>query len=45
MSGRNKTIALLTFLVIVWGINWPLSKIALSYAPPECRMTQEGRMI
>ncbi|CAH1210249.1 putative amino-acid metabolite efflux pump [Paenibacillus auburnensis] len=34
MSGRNKTIALLTFLVIVWGINWPLSKIALSYAPP-----------
>ncbi len=34
MSGRNQTIALLTFLVIVWGINWPLSKIALSYAPP-----------
>lgn len=34
MSGRHKTIALLTFLVIVWGINWPLSKIALTYAPP-----------
>ncbi|MNB81465.1 putative amino-acid metabolite efflux pump [compost metagenome] len=34
MSQRNKTVILLTFLVIVWGINWPLSKIALTYAPP-----------
>lgn len=34
LSQRNRTIALLTFLVIVWGINWPLSKIALIYAPP-----------
>lgn len=34
MQQRNKNIALLIFLVIVWGINWPLSKIALAYAPP-----------
>jgi drug/metabolite transporter (DMT)-like permease len=34
MQQRKKTIALLIFLVIVWGINWPLSKIALAYAPP-----------
>jgi drug/metabolite transporter (DMT)-like permease len=34
MQQRNKTIGLLIFLVIVWGINWPLSKIALTYAPP-----------
>lgn len=34
MQQRNKNIALLIFLVIVWGINWPLSKIALTYAPP-----------
>lgn len=25
---------LILFLVIVWGVNWPLSKIALSYMPP-----------
>lgn len=34
MHQQRKTIALLIFLVIVWGINWPLSKIALHYAPP-----------
>lgn len=34
MQQRKKTVALLIFLVIVWGINWPLSKIALNYAPP-----------
>ncbi|PKG22993.1 DMT family transporter [Niallia nealsonii] len=31
---RKKTILLLTFLVMVWGVNWPLSKMALSYSPP-----------
>jgi drug/metabolite transporter (DMT)-like permease len=31
---RSQTALLLTFLVIVWGINWPLSKMALSYTPP-----------
>lgn len=34
MQQRKQTVALLLFLVIVWGINWPLSKIALAYAPP-----------
>lgn len=31
---RLQTALLLTFLVIVWGVNWPLSKFALSYMPP-----------
>ncbi|MEK4670255.1 DMT family transporter [Niallia sp. FSL R7-0271] len=31
---RTRTVLLLTFLVIVWGVNWPLSKMALSYTPP-----------
>ncbi|WP_062239903.1 DMT family transporter [Fictibacillus sp. FJAT-27399] len=31
---RTHTVLLLTFLVIMWGVNWPLSKIALSYTPP-----------
>jgi drug/metabolite transporter (DMT)-like permease len=31
---RNQTIILIVFLVTVWGLNWPLSKIALSYTPP-----------
>jgi drug/metabolite transporter (DMT)-like permease len=31
---RIKTVLLILFLVIVWGVNWPLSKIALSYMPP-----------
>lgn len=34
MQKRNQTVGLLIFLVLVWGINWPLSKIALTYAPP-----------
>ncbi|WP_150270069.1 DMT family transporter [Paenibacillus tepidiphilus] len=34
MKQSNKTVWLLIFLIAVWGINWPLSKIALSYAPP-----------
>ncbi|PLT30461.1 DMT family transporter [Peribacillus deserti] len=31
---RKQTAFILTFLVVVWGVNWPLSKIALSYTPP-----------
>jgi drug/metabolite transporter (DMT)-like permease len=31
---RSKTISLITFLVIVWGISWPIYKIALEYTPP-----------
>ena len=31
---RARTAGMLAFLIIVWGFNWPLSKIALNYAPP-----------
>src|SRR5579875_3042759 len=31
---RTRTAILVAFLVIVWGINWPLTKIALAYTPP-----------
>lgn len=31
---RIRMALLLTFLVIMWGINWPLSKFALHYTPP-----------
>jgi drug/metabolite transporter (DMT)-like permease len=31
---RMQTMLLILFLVTVWGVNWPLSKIALSYTPP-----------
>ncbi|MEV5030390.1 DMT family transporter [Paenibacillus sp. LPE1-1-1.1] len=31
---KMQTMLLILFLVIVWGVNWPLSKIALSYMPP-----------
>ncbi len=31
---RTKTAIILTFLVFMWGINWPLSKFALHYTPP-----------
>ncbi|MFD1776876.1 DMT family transporter [Paenibacillus rhizophilus] len=34
MTRQKSTVLLLVFLVLVWGINWPLSKIALAYAPP-----------
>ncbi|MDB5056030.1 MAG: Permease of the drug/metabolite transporter DMTsuperfamily [Bacilli bacterium] len=30
----SKTIGLVTFLVVVWGISWPIYKIALAYTPP-----------
>jgi drug/metabolite transporter (DMT)-like permease len=31
---RSKTISLISFLVIVWGISWPIYKIALEFTPP-----------
>ncbi len=31
---RIQTILLIIFLITVWGLNWPTSKIALSYSPP-----------
>ncbi|MGE7760152.1 DMT family transporter [Peribacillus sp. NPDC097895] len=31
---RTNTALLLIFLVTVWGVNWPLSKMALYYTPP-----------
>ncbi|WP_201004512.1 DMT family transporter [Paenibacillus glycanilyticus] len=31
---KRQTVLLITFLVLVWGINWPLSKYALHYMPP-----------
>ncbi|WP_028549111.1 DMT family transporter [Paenibacillus sp. UNC451MF] len=31
---RTRAAVYLTFLVIIWGINWPLSKYALQYTPP-----------
>ena len=31
---RTRTVLILSFLVIVWGVNWPLSKLALDYTPP-----------
>jgi drug/metabolite transporter (DMT)-like permease len=31
---RTQTMLLIVFLVIIWGVNWPLSKLALSYTPP-----------
>ncbi|QHW34762.1 DMT family transporter [Paenibacillus rhizovicinus] len=31
---RQRTVLYLAFLVIVWGVNWPLSKSALQFAPP-----------
>jgi drug/metabolite transporter (DMT)-like permease len=31
---RSKTALILAFLVIIWGVNWPLSKLALTYTPP-----------
>jgi drug/metabolite transporter (DMT)-like permease len=33
-SFNIRTVLMLSFLVLVWGINWPLSKYALSYMPP-----------
>ncbi|KIL36455.1 membrane protein [Cohnella kolymensis] len=31
---RAKSLSLITFLVIVWGVSWPIYKIALDYTPP-----------
>jgi drug/metabolite transporter (DMT)-like permease len=31
---KSQTVLLIVFLVTVWGVNWPLSKIALKYTPP-----------
>ncbi|MFE4353261.1 DMT family transporter [Peribacillus butanolivorans] len=31
---RTNTALLIIFLVVVWGVNWPLSKMALNYTPP-----------
>jgi drug/metabolite transporter (DMT)-like permease len=31
---KSQTLFLLVFLITVWGINWPLSKIALAHTPP-----------
>jgi drug/metabolite transporter (DMT)-like permease len=31
---RIKTVSLIVFLVVVWGISWPIYKIALNYTPP-----------
>jgi drug/metabolite transporter (DMT)-like permease len=31
---RSQSVLILTFLVLVWGVNWPLSKLALNYTPP-----------
>jgi drug/metabolite transporter (DMT)-like permease len=31
---RTQTILLIAFLIAVWGLNWPILKIALSYSPP-----------
>ncbi|CAM4440773.1 DMT family transporter [Paenibacillus tarimensis] len=31
---KLQTGLLLVFLIVVWGINWPLSKYALNYMPP-----------
>jgi drug/metabolite transporter (DMT)-like permease len=31
---RTRTALLLAFLVVMWGVNWPLSKLALNYTPP-----------
>ncbi|MGG1444863.1 DMT family transporter [Brevibacillus laterosporus] len=33
-QSRIKPALYLTFLVLMWGVNWPLSKYALTYTPP-----------
>jgi len=33
-SSKLQSALLLTFLIAVWGINWPLTKIALAHTPP-----------
>jgi drug/metabolite transporter (DMT)-like permease len=31
---RRRALALVLFLVVVWGVNWPMMKIALAYTSP-----------
>ncbi|MFJ8238147.1 DMT family transporter [Bacillus tropicus] len=31
---RTKTVMLLSFLVLIWGVSWPLTKFTLHYTPP-----------
>ncbi|MBP1932129.1 DMT family transporter [Ammoniphilus resinae] len=31
---KGRSALFIAFLVFVWGLNWPLAKIALSYSPP-----------
>ncbi|MFB5674452.1 DMT family transporter [Paenibacillus terreus] len=31
---RSRTAVYLAFLIIMWGVNWPLSKFALDFTPP-----------
>lgn len=31
---RKQTLLYLSFLILMWGINWPLSKYALEFTPP-----------
>ncbi|MDR7002556.1 drug/metabolite transporter (DMT)-like permease [Neobacillus niacini] len=31
---RKKTALSISFVVIIWGMNWPVSKYALPYTPP-----------
>jgi drug/metabolite transporter (DMT)-like permease len=31
---RTRTAGLIVFLVLIWSLNWPATKIALSYTPP-----------
>jgi drug/metabolite transporter (DMT)-like permease len=31
---KFKSVFLLAFLVIMWGINWPITKFSLNYSPP-----------
>ncbi|MGB8954928.1 MAG: DMT family transporter, partial [Tumebacillaceae bacterium] len=33
-TSRMRTALLILFLVVVWGVTWPISKIALAYTPP-----------
>lgn len=33
-SNRVQSTWLLIGLILIWGVNWPLSKLALTYAPP-----------
>lgn len=31
---RSQTVLFVAFLVLVWGVNWPVTKLALNYTPP-----------